>query len=150
MRYWLFLIFVSLWLDGHGQACGFYEINYKGKVKSEKVIREIWFPAGDFLIQWQGQTPEREKWVANYQKALFQDTSVANFNHKLRYQTCSAGALAKTRINWIKERTTFLPLLVITNTNKKIWVRIPLDQIEFQESKKDKYLIEINFKEITI
>ncbi|OJJ23321.1 hypothetical protein BKI52_02885 [marine bacterium AO1-C] len=141
----LLLLFFGIYLNGFGQACGVYKIVYKGYIKSDVAIQEVKFPSRDFLEQDGSKSLKQKQWVTNFQKALS-----GKFNDIIYYPTCSAGASVKTRINWIKKGKTFLPLLVITTDGKRIWIRVPIDQIEFNEAKKNKNNIEINFKEIKI
>ena len=140
-----FVFFAGLSFNGLGQACGFYEIKYKGDIKGDLAIREVLFPSKVFLERAEKQVLKQAQWVTRFRKAYS-----PKFDNLLYYSTCSAGMLAKTRINWIKENKTFLPLLVITKSGKKIWLKVPVDQIDFTEAKKDVYRVEIDFKEIKI
>jgi len=142
---WL-LFFTSLSFNVLGQACGYYEVKYKGNIKADVVIQEVRFPSRDFLSRGIEQPVKRTKWVTN----KFQKSLSGNLDTIIQYNTCSAGASAKIRINWIKKHKTFLPLLVITKSEKKIWVKVPINQIGFTEAKEDARILEIDFKEIKI
>lgn len=147
IKFFLLIITITWTLNGFSQACGFYRIKYTGQIKSEEVIiKEVRFPSREFLLKSEDEPLKRNLWVDK-----FQTSSIKSINRVLHYPTCSAGASAKTRISWIKKGKTFLPLLVITSRGKKIWVKLPIDKIDFHESnQRDNYLINIDFKEINI